>query len=139
MGCQWEAFSARGGVGEMKWALLLTGEFWYGSLLVVKLGVGVGRCPENNSVIISRKGDGQVKKTSCGCDSCTEGRPCVPVFTPKPVVYASRACRYCSGATTELAPIEKALYWRRIGVEVTPVVGSKRRRFWCDPCEQVTS
>ena len=45
-----------GGVGEMKWALLLTYEFWYGRLLVVRLGVGVGRCPKKIALLFPRKG-----------------------------------------------------------------------------------
>jgi hypothetical protein len=45
-----------GGVGEMKWALLLTYEFWYSRLLVVRLGVGVGRCPKKIALLFPGKG-----------------------------------------------------------------------------------
>ncbi len=53
---KWGWGAMGGGVGEMKWALLLTYEFWYGRLLVERLGVGVGRCPKKIALLFPRKG-----------------------------------------------------------------------------------
>ena len=51
---------------------------------------------------------------------------------PAPV-YSERACRYCGGLTVEGHPLP--LHARKGG----GLRGAPSRRFWCDPCEKVTS
>ena len=48
-------------------------------------------------------------------------------------VYSERPCRYCGGLTVEGHPLP--LHARKGG----GLRGAPRRRFWCDPCEKVTS
>ena len=96
--------------------------------------MGVGRCPENNSVIISQKGDEQVRGLDEWEVHLTENFP-----EPRQWPVGSRACRYCGGATTEAPSASRVVYLRQNGLEVTPVLSDVRRRYWCAACEKVTS
>jgi len=80
----------------------------------------------------------QVQHRRCGCDDCTQGRPCIPVFAPKPVVYSPVMCRCCDGKTREVSPNEEFItmdYRRGIGVPFTRITSF---RFLCDDCEVIT-
>jgi hypothetical protein len=79
------------------------------------------------------KGEGQVTQVQqmrCGCDDCTQGRPCIPAFTPKPVVYSPVMCRCCGGKTREVAPTGL-----QVGAGAMMVSSF---RFLCDDCEVIT-
>ena len=80
----------------------------------------------------------QVQQMRCGCDDCTQGRPCLPVFTPKPVVYSPVMCRCCGGKTREVKPTKLRMgtdYRNGLGVPHTRVTSF---RFLCDVCEVIT-
>ena len=78
--------------------------------------------------------------TGCGCDECVAGNPCIPVFTPVPVLYSQRVCRHCGGATVETGARRRFIGWDSSVVpRVARYAGVVRRRFWCGPCERVTS
>jgi len=50
-----------------------------------------------------------------------------------PPVFSERPCCHCGGPTVEGRPLP--LHARKgAGLQ-----GAPRRRFWCDPCEKVTS
>jgi len=79
------------------------------------------------------RGDGQVPQVQqmrCGCDDCTQGRPCIPVFTPKPVLYSPAMCRCCGGKTREVEPTGF-----QVGAGAMRVSSF---RFLCDDCEVIT-
>ncbi len=60
---------------------------------------------------------------------------------PAPV-YSGRVCRHCGGRTVECVPSVRVVAYRH-GTSADPIEGTPiahvRRRFYCDPCDKVTS
>lgn len=60
---------------------------------------------------------------------------------PAPV-YSGRVCRWCGGCTVECVPLRRVVGYRH-GTSADPIEGTpiahERRRFYCDPCDRVTS
>ena len=56
-------------------------------------------------------------------------------------VYSGRACQHCGGRTVECVPVRRVVGRRAEGWDPpggVPIAHT-RRRFYCDPCEKVTS
>ena len=58
----------------------------------------------------------------------------------KAPVFSGRVCRHCGGPTVETDARRRFIGWDSCTVpRVARYAGVVRRRFWCDPCERVTS